>query len=203
MHLTADLTGGFMGPVCDTTMRCIQEDHAVSEGHLSFHVVAMCHSRGTIHISIEDYSPRVAMRRTEWSTWVSMQDLSCIAMVHIRKCSYLGLLYGNASYDESILCLHGIYSITYGNALYGIYDSPKWINASYRPDPKSKRARWCSDWISAGADEQCTFIHWCVSQPPKPAPSPNSGPEIYPIPPFSTQSDYLGSQRYTVSSSLF
>ena len=54
-----------------------------------------------------------------------MQDLSCIAMVHIRKCSYLGLLCGNASHNESILCLHGIYSITDGNASYGIYASPK------------------------------------------------------------------------------
>ena len=33
MHLTADLTDGLMGPACDMTMRCIQEGHAVSEGH--------------------------------------------------------------------------------------------------------------------------------------------------------------------------
>lgn len=46
MRLTADLTGRFMSPVCDTTMRCIWEDHVVSEIHPSFRVVAMCRSRG-------------------------------------------------------------------------------------------------------------------------------------------------------------
>ncbi len=70
-----------------------------------------------------------------------MQELNCIATVHIQKYSYLGLLCGNASYDGSILCLHGIHSIAYGNASYGIQDSLKWTNASYRLDPGFKRAR--------------------------------------------------------------
>ena len=38
----------------------------------------------------------------------------------MRRTEFLGLLYGNASYDGSILYVHGIHSITYGNASYGI-----------------------------------------------------------------------------------
>ena len=40
-----------------------------------------------------------------------MQDLNCIVMGHIQRCIYLGLICSSASYDGSILCLHGIHSL--------------------------------------------------------------------------------------------
>lgn len=95
-----------------------------------------------------------------------MRDLTCIAMVHIRKCSYLGLLCDNASYDRSILCRHGIHSITNGNASYGNENLPLWIQRILCNEPWIQRGQIIPRLDIYRSRWRMSFIFRPVSQPP-------------------------------------
>ena len=124
MQLTAESTSVSMSQVCQVTIRRTQEYNAMFGGLISFYVVPMCHSRRMIHVLIEAYNLFIAMRHRR-SPSVLMQVINRIAMWLVQNRTYLGLSYGNASHEESILCLQGIHSIAYGNASYGIIESPE------------------------------------------------------------------------------
>ena len=59
-----------------------------------------------------------------------------------RRMEFLGLLYGTASYDGSILYVYGINSIAYGNASYGIPWSVVWQCVIRWVRPAVRRTRF-------------------------------------------------------------